>query len=71
MGRRAIINFEQADPSTAPLLEAVEIYDYQFEAELGAENVYKGHPRPELDAVWERVGRSEDSNPSSLLLSCS
>lgn len=47
---------------TAPLLEAVEYYDYQFEAELSAQNVYKGHPRPELDAAWERVGRSEYMN---------
>ncbi|KAF2206317.1 hypothetical protein CERZMDRAFT_28061, partial [Cercospora zeae-maydis SCOH1-5] len=43
--------------SYSPLLEAVEYYDYQFEAELGAENVFKGHPRPELDEAWERVGR--------------
>lgn len=44
--------------TTAPLLEAVEYRDYQFEAELGVENVYKGHPRPELDAAWTRVGKS-------------
>ncbi|PPJ52548.1 hypothetical protein CBER1_11060 [Cercospora berteroae] len=43
--------------SYSPLLEAVEYYDYQFQAELGAENVFKGHPRPELDEAWERVGR--------------
>ncbi|KAK5989899.1 hypothetical protein PT974_08162 [Cladobotryum mycophilum] len=43
--------------SYSPMLEAVELYDYQFEAELDAENVYKEHPRPELDAAWQRVGR--------------
>ncbi|OIW27028.1 hypothetical protein CONLIGDRAFT_647147 [Coniochaeta ligniaria NRRL 30616] len=43
--------------SYSPLLDVVEYYDYQFEAELGTENVYKGHPRPELDEVWERIGR--------------
>jgi len=43
--------------SYSPLLEAVELIDYQFEAELGAQNVYKGHPRPELDVAWERVGK--------------
>ncbi|KAK0760705.1 hypothetical protein N5P37_006902 [Trichoderma harzianum] len=43
--------------SYSPLLEAVEYYDYQFEAELDAENVYKGHPRPELDEAWTRVGK--------------
>ncbi|KAJ4856547.1 hypothetical protein T069G_09915 [Trichoderma breve] len=43
--------------SYSPLLEAVEYYDYQFEAELDAENVYKGHPRPELDETWTRVGK--------------
>jgi len=47
---------------TAPLLEAVEYYDYQFEAELGAENIYKGHPRPELDIAWDRIGKSELSS---------
>ncbi|GAB7354865.1 hypothetical protein MBLNU459_g5512t1 [Dothideomycetes sp. NU459] len=41
---------------TAPLLDAVEYYDYQFQAELGTTNVYKGHPRPELDKVWDRIG---------------
>jgi hypothetical protein len=44
---------------TAPLLEAVELYDYQFEAELGTENGYKGYPRPELDALWTRAGMSQ------------
>lgn len=42
----------------APLLKLVEYHDYQFEAELGVENAYKGHPRPELDAAWERIGAS-------------
>ncbi|KZM21317.1 hypothetical protein ST47_g7533 [Ascochyta rabiei] len=43
--------------SYSPLLDVVELYDYQFEAELGTENAYKGHPRPELDALWERIGQ--------------
>ncbi|KAK0724427.1 hypothetical protein B0H67DRAFT_470751, partial [Lasiosphaeris hirsuta] len=35
---------------------AVEYSDLQFEAELGAQNGYKGHPRPELDKLWDRIG---------------
>jgi len=41
----------------SPLLEQVEYHDYQFHGDLSDTNVFKGHPRPELDAAWERLGR--------------
>ncbi|KAI0123234.1 hypothetical protein BJ170DRAFT_675069 [Xylariales sp. AK1849] len=49
--------------SYSPLLDLVKYHDYQFEAELGAKNIYKGHPRPELDEAWHRVG---DIHPISM-----
>lgn len=63
-----MVKFDQTDQNTAPLLEAVEYYDYQFEAELDAENVYKGYPRPELDEAWTRVGKSKRPNVILLLM---
>lgn len=41
--------------SYSPLLEHVEYHDYQFQGDLSDTNVFKGHPRPELDAAWDRV----------------
>ncbi|KAB8237446.1 oxidase ustYa family protein [Aspergillus alliaceus] len=39
----------------SPALEAVEYIDYQFQGEFSDSNVYKGRPRPELDAAWDRA----------------
>ncbi|KAJ5754098.1 uncharacterized protein N7511_008251 [Penicillium nucicola] len=67
MGLGAVLGFSLKRASTlecvrmsssySPLLESVEYYDLEFQAELGVQNEYKGHPRPELDAMWNRIGK--------------
>jgi hypothetical protein len=47
----------------APILEAVEYETVRFDGAFAHKNVYKGDPRPELDAAWDRIeARQLDSN---------
>lgn len=47
--------FTDAIDGTAPMNEAVEYVEFDFDTAFDSETKYRGPPTPELEAAWEEL----------------